>query len=137
MATSSEGEALCQACVLPLSQPELQAQCFSLARICRFMARVSVPFNSHGLEPKPILEHPGCGEIWTACTRLSTFMCLAYGQCTFSVTDFRETKSGSNGYGRRLTGHFEQVDLCKIFSSATRAPFLLAYESVNLDEAFL
>ncbi|CAJ1355564.1 unnamed protein product [Effrenium voratum] len=27
------------------------------------------------------------------------------------------------------------VDLCKIFSSATRAPFLLAYESVNLDEA--
>lgn len=27
------------------------------------------------------------------------------------------------------------VDMCRIFSSATRAPFVLAYESVNLDEA--
>ena len=27
------------------------------------------------------------------------------------------------------------MDLCRIFSSATRAPFVLAYESANLDEA--
>lgn len=26
------------------------------------------------------------------------------------------------------------MDLCRIFSSATRAPFVLAYESANLDE---